>query len=240
MWSHFNQGDYARSEPVDRHSATVREMTTMSNDLEPSKPEPLEPKSSDSQFKDDNGSQFKDANGSEPATDSTNSNSTRSMGLGMTVIAWVILLAMLVVYFTSEEKRQANPNQQPNTEIIDGQQTLVLQANRQNHFVVTGKVNGSKAMLLLDTGATRVAVPEDMADALGLVKGRPGYAQTANGQVRTYNTRIDRLEMGNIVLLNVAADINPGMNGMNGLLLGMSALSQIEFTQRDGQLFLSQ
>jgi predicted aspartyl protease len=30
------------------------------------------------------------------------------------------------------------------------------------------------------------------------------------------------------------------MNGMNGLLLGMSALSQIEFTQRDGQLFLVQ
>jgi len=58
--------------------------------------------------------------------------------------------------------------------------------------------------------------------------------------VRTYSTRIDRLEMGNIVLLNVAADINPGMNGMNGLLLGMSALSQIEFTQRDGQLFLTQ
>ena len=162
------------------------------------------------------------------------------MGLGMTVIAWVILLGMLVVYFTGEEKRQANPNQQPNTEIIDGQQTLVLQANRQNHFVVTGKENGSKAMLLLDTGATRVAVPEDMAQALGLVKGRPGYAQTANGQVRTYSTRIDRLEMGNIVLLNVAADINPGMNGMNGLLLGMSALSQIEFTQRDGQLFLTQ
>ena len=218
----------------------------MSNDLEPSKPERLEPdsleperleperlkqkpldsKSSDSQFKD--------------ATDPSNNNPTRSMGLGMTVIAWVILLGMLVVYFTGEEKRQANPNQQPNTEIIDGQQTLVLQANRQNHFVVTGKVNGSKAMLLLDTGATRVAVPEDMAQALGLVKGRPGYAQTANGQVRTYSTRIDRLEMGNIVLLNVAADINPGMNGMNGLLLGMSALSKIEFTQRDGQLFLTQ
>ena len=223
----------------------------MSNDLEPlkpdpKKPEPLEPNVSDSQFKDAKGSQFKDGNGSQFkdgngfATDSTNSNPARSMGLGMTVIAWVILLAMLVVYFTGEEKRQANPNQQPNTQLIERRQTLVLQANRQNHFVVTGKVNGSKAMLLLDTGATRVAVPEDMADALGLVKGRPGYAQTANGQVRTYSTRIDRLEMGDIVLLNVAADINPGMNGMNGLLLGMSALSQIEFTQRDGQLFLSQ
>ncbi len=166
--------------------------------------------------------------------------SSRSMGLGMTVIAWLILLAMLVVYFTGEEQRQANPNQNPEMQSIDGRQTLVLQANRQNHFVITGKVNGSKATLILDTGATRVAVPEDMAQSLGLIKGRPSYAQTANGQVRTYNTTINRLEMGNIVLHNVAADINPGMNGMNGLLLGMSALSQIEFTQRDGQLFLVQ
>ena len=176
----------------------------------------------------------------EPNPDNNENTSSRSMGLGMTVIAWLILLAMLVIYFTGEEQRQANPNQKPDTQWIEGRQTLILQANRQNHFVVTGKVNGHKATLLLDTGATRVAVPEDMASDLGLVKGRQSYAQTANGQVRTYTTTIDRLEMGNIVLNNVATDINPGMNGMNGLLLGMSALSQIEFTQRDGQLFLVQ
>lgn len=176
----------------------------------------------------------------KPNPDNNENSSSRSMGLGMTVIAWLILLAMLVIYFTGEEQRQANPNQEPDIQNIDGRQTLVLQANRQNHFVVTGKVNGHKATLLLDTGATRVAVPEDMASDLNLVKGRQSYAQTANGQVRTYTTTIDRLEMGNIVLKNVAADINPGMNGMNGLLLGMSALSQIEFTQRDGQLFLVQ
>jgi len=216
----------------------------MSNDLEPTETTSNDAKAPDSQFSDSkfNDSKFTESKFTESKFDDsdTNNNASRSMGLGMTVIAWVILLAMLVIYFTGEERRQANPNQQPNTETIDGQQTLVLQANRQNHFVVTGKVNGNKAMLLLDTGATRVAVPEDMALSLGLVKGRPGFAQTANGQVRTYNTRIDRLEMGNIVLHNVAADINPGMNGMNGLLLGMSALSQIEFTQRDGQLFLTQ
>ena len=212
----------------------------MSNDLESKNSTPSDAKTPDSQFSDSQfkDSQFKDSD--QPSDANTTNNPSRSMGLGMTVIAWVILLAMLVIYFTGEEQRQANPNQNPDMQNIDGRQTLVLQANRQNHFVVTGKVNGSKAMLLLDTGATRVAVPEDMAQALGLVKGRPGYAQTANGQVRTYNTRIDRLEMGNIVLHNVAADINPGMNGMNGLLLGMSALSQIEFTQRDGQLFLVQ
>ncbi len=79
-----------------------------------------------------------------------------------------------------------------------------------------------------------------MAQRLGLRKGSEGYAVTANGTVRTWSTVIDTLQMGNIILYDVAADINPGMNGLDEILLGMSALSQIEFTQRDGQLLLIQ
>ena len=163
-----------------------------------------------------------------------------SLGLGMTMIAWIILFILLILYFTGQEQRQINPNQHPDTGVINGRHTLVLKANRQNHFVVTGQVNGSNVTLLLDTGATLVAVPEDMAAQLGLKKGRRSYAQTANGQVQTYNTRINTLQLGNIVLHDVAADINPGMNGINEILLGMSALSQIEFSKRDGKLFLVQ
>ena len=164
----------------------------------------------------------------------------RSIGISMTLIAWAILFILLFFYFTQEEQQRFNPNQRPETGRLDGRNTLVLNANRQNHFVMTGRVNGSKTTLLLDTGATRVSVPEDMADRLGLQKGSAGYAITANGRVRTYSTVIDTLQLGNIMLYGVAADINPGMNGLNEILLGMSALSQIEFTQRDGQLLLIQ
>lgn len=164
----------------------------------------------------------------------------RKLGVTMTVIAWILLFGLLIAWFTQEEERRFNPNQSPDIGEIDGRNTLVLDANRQNHFVMTGKVNGVSATLLLDTGATRVAVPEDMANRLGLRKGPEGYAVTANGTVRTWSTVIDTLQMGNIILYDVAADINPGMNGLDEILLGMSALSQIEFTQRDGQLLLIQ
>ncbi len=158
----------------------------------------------------------------------------------MFVLAWLLLLGMLVFYFTGEERRQFNPNQQHDLRDVQGKPTLVLKANRQKHFVMTGQINGRPATLVLDTGATNVAIPAKMATRLKLASGQPGIAMTANGPVTVYSTRIAKLQLGDIVLYDVPADLNPGMNGSDEILLGMSALSQVEFSQRDGQLFLSQ
>jgi len=46
-------------------------------------------------------------------------------------------------------------------------------------------------------------------------------------------------QLGEILLHDVAALITPGMDG-DEVLLGMSALKQLEFTQRDGTLVLRQ
>ncbi|NNL57236.1 MAG: TIGR02281 family clan AA aspartic protease [Pseudomonadales bacterium] len=158
----------------------------------------------------------------------------------MFVAAWILLLGMLVYYFTGEERRQFNPNQQPELLDIQGKTTLLLKANRRNHFVMTGQINGVDATLMLDTGATNVAIPARMAKRLQLKRGEPGIAMTANGPVKVYSTRIGKLQLGDIVLYDVPADLNPGMDGSNEILLGMSALSQVEFSQRDGVLLLSQ
>ncbi|NNL10176.1 MAG: retroviral-like aspartic protease family protein, partial [Pseudomonadales bacterium] len=101
-------------------------------------------------------------------------------------------------------------------------------------------INGQPVTLLLDTGATNVAIPADMGKRLQLKRGPAGVAYTANGRVTVYATRIDRLQIGEITLQNVSADLNPGMNGSDAILLGMSALSQVQFSQRDGKLFLTQ
>ena len=164
----------------------------------------------------------------------------RSIGMTMTFIAWIVLFVLLAIYFTREESQRFNPNQNPESQSMNGQTTLVLQANAQNHFVVSGRVNGNKVNFLLDTGATYVAVPEKMAAKLGLIKGQRGYANTANGKAVSYNTQIEKLQFGDIVLYDVTANISPGMNSMNEILLGMSALSQLEFSQKNGQLYLVQ
>ena len=164
----------------------------------------------------------------------------KRMGGGMFILTWIILLAMLIYYFTGEERRQFNPNETPTLIDVQGKRTLLLKANRQNHFVMSGKINGKDTTLVLDTGATNVAIPAIMASRLQLAQGKPGIAMTANGPVTVYSTRIAKLQLGEIVLYDVPADLNPGMNASNQILLGMSALSQVEFSQRDGMLLISQ
>jgi len=62
---------------------------------------------------------------------------------------------------------------------------------------------------------------------------------TANGIVEVRDTTIETLQLGSIRLSNIRASINPGMVGEE-ILLGMSALKDLEFTQRGSKLTLKQ
>jgi len=152
-------------------------------------------------------------------------------------IAWGLAIAMLVWFFEDKLQQQFNPNSQVQSHVDNGQVTVVLEQNRMGHYVAQGKVNGQSVTFLLDTGATLVAIPEGLAQKLGLRKGRQGMSQTANGRVITYRTEIDRLQLGDIQLSNVAASITPGMDG-DVILLGMSALKEFELMQKGDTLTL--
>jgi aspartyl protease family protein len=155
------------------------------------------------------------------------------------IIGWVVVIGLLTLVAGQWEERQHNPNQQPITQLgAEGLSEVVLQRNRYGHYVASGLINGHEVTLLLDTGATYVAVPENMAEKLGLRKMARGQSSTANGVVETYLTRIERLSIGNIEFYDIAASINPGMNHDTSILLGMSVLKNIEFTQRGDQLTL--
>ena len=90
---------------------------------------------------------------------------------------------------------------------------------------------------MLDTGASDVAIPAELAQELGLERGAPVQYQTANGVVTAYRTVIDSVSIGPMIIRNVAASINPGMRDME-ILLGMSVLKHVEFTQRGDILIL--
>jgi aspartyl protease family protein len=161
------------------------------------------------------------------------------MGQGMMVVAFVLAIGLLTMFFADVEESQRNPNREPISALAGNAVEVVLLRNRQGHYLVTGAINGQPAEFMLDTGATDVVIPEDLANELNLIPGQAGRAMTANGPVTVYATRIDRLTVGGIELYNVRASINPGMNGMS-ILLGMSALKHIEFIQRGEQLTLRQ
>ena len=165
---------------------------------------------------------------------------SRRIGKGMMMAAWVIGIGLLTSLFGIWEKKQINPNQSPTTQIdAAGVRTVTLERNRMQHYVATGSINRQPVEFLLDTGATDVVIPEQLAERLKLPKGPQGYAMTANGRVKTYATVIRHLQIGSIELTNVRASVNPNMGDL-GILLGMSALKQVEFSQRGGQLTLRQ
>ena len=116
---------------------------------------------------------------------------------------------------------------------------MQLEGNVQGHFVADGRINDQKVTFLLDTGATDVAIPAELGDRLGLPRGAPITLQTANGQTTGYRTVLGSLSLGDILLHDVRAIVAPGFDGEQ-VLLGMSALKQLEFTQRAGTLVLRQ
>jgi aspartyl protease family protein len=107
------------------------------------------------------------------------------------------------------------------------------------HYVSTGTINGKEVVFLLDTGATGVAIPAPLAEQLALTRGRAVMTNTANGATRSYITSLQEVSIGDIRLQGVEATITPGLQ-MREVLLGMSFLKYIEFTQRGSTLTLRQ
>lgn len=161
----------------------------------------------------------------------------KKFGKGMWIATWLVGLVMLTMFFAQQEKSWINPNQTPEFRTTQaGVQEVILERNRQGHYIVSGSINGKRADFLLDTGATDVVVSENLAKAYGLKRGPRSTAMTANGNITVYATRIEQLSIGNITLYQVNASINPGMKDL--ILLGMSALKQVELTQRGDTLTL--
>lgn len=164
----------------------------------------------------------------------------KRMGLVMQVLAWVVFLGIGGFYFSDLLERQLNPNQTLQTNYTqEGVREVVLQRNKFGHYVTSGEINGQPVTFLLDTGATGVAIPESTAERLGLQRGRAYRSQTANGTAIGYAASLDLVAVGDIQLRNVRAGIAPGLQ-TEQVLLGMTFLKHIEFTQRGDTLVLRQ
>lgn len=164
----------------------------------------------------------------------------RRMGLAMQALAWIVFMALVGAWVSERLDRQHNPNQQVETRYLDnGIREVVLKRSRSGHYVTAGSINGEPVVFMLDTGATGIAIPADIARSLSLPRGRRLTTRTANGLATAYATRLDRVSVGDIALEGVAASITPTL-ATEEVLLGMSFLKHIEFTQRGDTLILRQ
>ena len=163
----------------------------------------------------------------------------RRIGKFMVGAMWLLLLGLLTLFFNDFLEQQHNPNQQIATMQRDGQQQIMLQRNKYGHYVASGMINQQPVVFMLDTGATDISIPEKVAKRLGLQRGRAVTYQTANGPAINYATKLDSVSLGPITLYNLAASINPNVN-QDDILLGMSFLKHLEFTQKGDTLTLTQ
>lgn len=118
-----------------------------------------------------------------------------------------------------------------------------LKANRGGHFITEADINGAAIEVLVDTGATVVALSYEDAQVAGL---RPGNLEfnvpvsTANGIAMAARVKIDRISIDGIEVENVEGMVAQE-GALQGTLLGMSFLSRLaSFKVEDGILYLKE
>lgn len=118
-------------------------------------------------------------------------------------------------------------------------QQVSIARGEGGHYRVIGAVNGVSLPLLVDTGATSLAINEQQARRLGLdyQKGTPMRANTANGVVNGWRVHLDRVNVGGLEVPGVEAVVLQG-NALNQALLGMSFLNRVRWREEHGVLVL--
>lgn len=116
-----------------------------------------------------------------------------------------------------------------------------LRMSENGHFMSKAQINGRTIQVMVDTGASTVALSHEDARKAGfrpddLDFDRP--VSTANGIVKAARVRIDRIEVGGILVERVDAMVLP-KGALSGSLLGMSFLSRLDsFEVKNGVLHL--
>ncbi|MCP5421112.1 MAG: retroviral-like aspartic protease family protein [Gammaproteobacteria bacterium] len=161
------------------------------------------------------------------------------IGKTLLFMAWLLVLGLLTLFFNAWLDKRDNPNRNLVSRTDNGIREVVLQRNMASHYVAPGLINDQPVLFLIDTGASRVSIPERMADRLGLTQGAPLSSSTANGTITVYSTIARKVTLGNIEVYGVPADLNPYIEE-DVVLLGMSFMKHLELVQKDGTLTIRQ
>ena len=165
----------------------------------------------------------------------------RTFEVGSTVAPGVRLVAADQSGATLETrgKREMLPlGSHVNRQAPSAQAGTVLQADERGHFFAQGLINGNPVRMLVDTGASLIALPAADAQRMGIdyLRGGRGTVSTANGVVPVYRVRLDTVRIGDLELNQVDALVQE--QGLPMALLGMSFLNRTEMRRSGEQMTL--
>jgi aspartyl protease family protein len=121
--------------------------------------------------------------------------------------------------------------------------TVTLPAGDYGHFRAEAEINGRDIDVMVDTGASLVALTYDDARRAGIFVTPSNFthtAQTANGIARVAPVTIPRISIGDITVRNVPAVVSE-RGASERTLLGMSFLGRLSRVEmRGGTLVLQE
>lgn len=135
----------------------------------------------------------------------------------------VVWLSLAVGIYILADNIQ-NPNKA--WRLGDNANSVLLKRGLDGHYRAEALINNQKVNVLIDTGATGVAISQRVADKLGLKSIEAIRTETANGDSVGYMVRLESVKVGGVEAQNVAAMIAPGLDG--DALLGMSYLGRMD------------
>jgi aspartyl protease family protein len=143
------------------------------------------------------------------------------------------LLAFLIFILLQQAPYQPELSRLTSSLGLDNQKVsgkeLKVQMSPDGHFWVVASINGVKARMLIDSGATVTALSDRTARAAGVETGTgltPVMLRTANGMAPARTGSIDELKVGNIVARNLRIVTAPGLGTLD--VLGMNFLSKLD------------
>ncbi|RPH45018.1 MAG: TIGR02281 family clan AA aspartic protease [Burkholderiales bacterium] len=121
----------------------------------------------------------------------------------------------------------------------DHGQRVVIAPDERGHYLANGSVDGAAVRFMVDTGATAVTIPGDLARKLGidLSQAQRVRVNTANGQVTAHRVRLDRVTLGTMTLMRVDAIVQENLGDQ--ALLGMTFLSRTDLRREGDRLVLT-
>jgi aspartyl protease family protein len=105
-----------------------------------------------------------------------------------------------------------------------------LRAQQDGHYYARAEINGRLVDVMVDTGASMVALTYEDAQSAGLSlkpSDFTGRVSTANGTAAVAPVTLDRVSIGRVLVRNVRAAVCE-RGKLEKTLLGMSFLSQLE------------
>jgi aspartyl protease family protein len=167
------------------------------------------------------------------------------------VIAGLALGASVVVprYFAHMDAAAihaaaaARQDAQRGTPVSTNARSVVVPRDDRGHFEVSARVDGRRMDFMVDTGASVIAISVSEAARLGIHPAQSDFTtrvRTANGIVRGAPTRLNMVEVDDLVVRDVAALVLPD-GALSDNLLGLSFLSRLRrFEYSEGKLVLEQ